>query len=250
MRSIRVKLVALVLLVACSAVISADYKNPDRLTNSKPSASRLLRSVEVTTTATGTEAEAEERGFTLTPKWLTRFRIWKLKREATWDLNKTSKELAKEKLKADELLVKEAGEYTKWMKAGFNPEYIYDKLGLVALGNKATTSPNFRRYEAYLALWFEKANDVGTANWIKVWWRRYKLNRLKSKAAAEMKKAEEDLAKEVREYERWIKAKYTPEFIYEKLGLAALGARATKSKNFRHYEAYLRMWHERFPTSV
>ncbi|GMG17343.1 unnamed protein product [Phytophthora fragariaefolia] len=248
MRSFDVLALLMLLFAACSTTVLADFNKrndpgyPNAITTSSK---RLLLS-----TGPASNIVTEERGFTLTPTWLTRFRIWKLKRDATWDLNKTPKQLAKEKKEADKLLVKEANEYAGWMGARFSPEYIYKKLGLLKLGDAAEKSPNFRRYVAYKQLWAEKANDVAAPSWIKVWWTRYKLNRLKSKAAAEMKKADKGLEKDLREYQRWIKAKYTPENIYKWLGLETLGSKATSSKNYRHYEAYLKVWYERYPTGV
>ncbi|POM76688.1 Hypothetical protein PHPALM_6049 [Phytophthora palmivora] len=156
MRSLYVAIVVIALLLACSRAID------DRSliqTRSKPQPIDYKRSMNVTGKAQD-DAQSEERIVGITPKWLTQFRIWKLKREATWQMNKTPEQLQKEMKEANKKLLKEAEEYHSWMAARLTPDEIYIKLGLLKLGDDATTSPNFRRYQAYMEVYTNMAHDV------------------------------------------------------------------------------------------
>ncbi|OWZ20771.1 hypothetical protein PHMEG_0004765 [Phytophthora megakarya] len=131
------------------------------------------------------------------------------------------------------------------MAARLDPEDIYIKLGLAKMGyDDARNSPLFRRYEAYKTEFSLKAHDVKASGWMRNWLVRYRLGKLKSQAATEMKKADEQLAREQREYERWFRERFHPSYIKKKLGLDEL-AKPETSSNFRHFEMYQKLWDKR-----
>ncbi|RLN10850.1 hypothetical protein BBI17_008400 [Phytophthora kernoviae] len=73
-----------------------------------------------------------------------------------------------------------------------------------------------------------------------------KAEKLKATKAAKAKaKANDAAAKEESMVTDWLNKLITPEKVYKDLGLTSLGARATKSKNYRIYEDYLKQYYQR-----
>ncbi|KAL4117019.1 hypothetical protein KRP22_014606 [Phytophthora ramorum] len=240
MRSFFVLLLTLATVLACSSDVEAATSTSARSINKFESTfKRALRSE----TKTNVDTSEEEERIVPAPTWLTKFRVWKLKREAGFQLSKTPKQLQKEAEKAKKELLKEKKEYDQWLAAKISPETIYTKLGLTNLGAKASESSNFRRHQAYMKIFKDRAQAGGKdASWIRKWLINYRLGKLKSKAATEMKKADKQLVKEKEEYDRWLDAGFKPNYMYEKLGLKELGSKAPDSINYRRWQEYSKLW--------